>query len=102
MNIYGKMVSLRAIEKADCRIIQEMFNDPDIEDLVVGWSFPLSLFAQEKWLDNNYNDKRSEKIIKENNLEKDYLITTVKNISSNDYNRFEISFENKKYKFLDI
>ena len=51
---------------------------------------------------NRYDDKEVLDIINKNNLDMDYLITTVKNISNNTYNRFEISFENKKYKFLDI
>lgn len=56
MNIYGKKTVLRAIEKEDCILIVDMFNDPEIESKVIGWSFPLSRYAQEKWLENHYND----------------------------------------------
>ena len=47
MNIKGKFVTLRAMEKRDCELIRGMFNDPDMENLVVGWAFPVSEFAQE-------------------------------------------------------
>lgn len=56
MNIFGKKVMLRAIEPFDCELVREMFNNPEIERLVVGWSFPLSHYAQEKWFENHYND----------------------------------------------
>lgn len=57
MNIYGKKVVLRAMEKTDCEMVRGMFNDPEIEDLVVGWAFPVSQFAQEKWLEAHYGDQ---------------------------------------------
>lgn len=63
MNIYGKKVILRAMEKEDCKLIREMFNDPEIENLVVGWAFPLSQYAQEKWFEAHYNDKNFRFII---------------------------------------
>lgn len=55
MNIYGKKVILRAIEPSDCEMIRSMFNDPEIENLVIGWAFPISKYAQEKWYEKNYN-----------------------------------------------
>ena len=55
MNIHGKKVVLRAMELEDCELVREMFNDPEIEDLVVGWAFPLSSYSQKKWFENNYN-----------------------------------------------
>ncbi len=63
MNIYGKKVILRAMEKSDCEMVREMFNDPMIEDLVVGWAFPVSQFAQEKWLDAHYGDQNSFRFV---------------------------------------
>lgn len=50
MNIYGKKVVLRAMELSDCVLIQDMFNDPEMENLVVGWAFPVSAYAQEQWI----------------------------------------------------
>lgn len=63
MNIYGKKVMLRAIEFEDGEMIRRMFNDPDIENLVGGWAFPVSKFAQDKWLENHYNDKDNYRFI---------------------------------------
>ncbi len=57
MNIYGKKVVLRAIEVEDCELIRGMFNDPEIEDLVVGWAFPLSAYSQRKWFEKHYGDE---------------------------------------------
>ena len=54
MNIYGKKVVLRAMEPTDCELVREIFNDPEIESLVVGWAFPLSQYAQEKWYEKHY------------------------------------------------
>lgn len=57
MNICGKKVVLRAMELEDSKLIIDMFNDPEIENLVGGWSFPISLFAQKKWLESHYKDQ---------------------------------------------
>lgn len=63
MNIKGKKVTLCAMEPQDCGLIVEMFNDPEIENLVVGWSFPLSEFAQRKWLESHYNDQKNLRFV---------------------------------------
>lgn len=68
MNIYGKKVVLRAMEKEDCEFVRSMFNDPEMEDLVVGWAFPLSKYAQEKWYENHYADKDFRFIIETEEL----------------------------------
>lgn len=56
MNIYGKKVILRSMEKSDLELVRELFNDREIEHLVIGWSFPLSSYQQEKWFEEHYND----------------------------------------------
>ncbi len=63
MNIKGKRVTLRAMEREDCEMVREMFNDPEIENLVVGWAFPLSSYAQEKWFESHYNDRTDFRFI---------------------------------------
>ena len=45
------------MEKQDCEMIKGMFNDPEIENLVVGWAFPISSYDQEQWFTANYGDK---------------------------------------------
>lgn len=63
MNIYGKKVVLRAMEKTDCEMIRDMFNDPEIENLVVGWAFPVSSIAQEQWLNTHFNDQNNFRFV---------------------------------------
>ena len=63
MNIYGKNVVLRAIEMEDCALIKDMFNDPEIESLVVGWAFPVSSYAEERWLEAHYNDRDAYRFV---------------------------------------
>ncbi len=63
MNIYGKKVVLRAMELSDCEMIREMFNDPEMEDVVVGWAFPVSQYAQTRWLEEHYADKNSFRFV---------------------------------------
>lgn len=63
MNILGKKVILRAMEKSDCEMVKDIFNDPEMENLVVGWAFPLSSYAQEQWLENHYGDKTDFRFI---------------------------------------
>lgn len=63
MDIMGKKTRLRAMEKKDCEMVCGMFNDPGIESLVVGWAFPLSLYAQEKWFDNHFNDNKDFRFV---------------------------------------
>lgn len=63
MNIYGKHVVLRAMEPEDCEMVRGMFNDPELENLVVGWAFPVSRYAQSQWLANHYNDQKNFRFV---------------------------------------
>lgn len=63
MNIVGKIVVLRAIEKEDLEVMRKMLNDPDIEDKVVGWSLPVSKYQQETWYENNIADQKNNRFI---------------------------------------
>lgn len=65
MNIKGKFVTLRAIEKTDLELMREMLNDPEIENLVVGWAFPISKYQQEKWYENNIGNQTNLRFIVE-------------------------------------
>ena len=80
MNIHGKKVVLRAMEKSDCEMVREMFNDPEMEDLVVGWAFPVSQFAQEKWLEAHYGDKLDFRFVIETELDGPVGIATLTGI----------------------
>ena len=49
MNIIGKKVKLRAIEKEDLVLLHRWSNDPEINKMLGGWHFPSSMQNQEKW-----------------------------------------------------
>lgn len=80
MNIKGKKVILRAMEKSDCEMVREMFNDPEIENLVVGWAFPVSSYAQEKWFEAHYNDNTNFRFVIETKEEGAVGIATLTGI----------------------
>lgn len=52
MNIKGKTVTLRAIEKEDLSLLHKWSNDPEINYMLGGWHFPSSQQDQEKWFNN--------------------------------------------------
>lgn len=45
---YGK-IKLRALEPEDMEALRATVNDPEMEKLVVGWSFPIAKQQQEDW-----------------------------------------------------
>lgn len=49
MNIKGKKVILRAIEKEDLESLHRWSNDPHINYMLGGWHFPSAVQDQEKW-----------------------------------------------------
>lgn len=51
MNIVGKTVTLRAIERADLPLIHQWSNDPEIQAQLGGWHFPSSTSTQERWFE---------------------------------------------------
>lgn len=53
MNIKGRIVTLRAIEKEDLSLLKDMMNDEKIEQMTVGEYFPISAYQQEQWYINN-------------------------------------------------
>lgn len=63
MNIHGKYVVLRSIEEEDLELLRESFNSREIENLVVGWSWPISKKEQAEWFLNNKNDGINHRFI---------------------------------------
>ena len=63
MNIKGKIVTLRQMTMDDMQMICDMFNDPELENLVVGWAFPLSFEQQKQWYERNINDQRNFRFV---------------------------------------
>lgn len=63
MNIIGKLVTLRAIELSDCEMLRSLMNDPEIEYMLGGWSFPVSTDEQEQWCQNLSASKDTLRVI---------------------------------------
>lgn len=58
MNIIGEKIVLRALEDKDNEMLLSIINDPSMEYLLGGWSFPISKQDQKTWFDSlKYNDK---------------------------------------------
>ncbi|MGM0889314.1 MAG: GNAT family N-acetyltransferase [Bacillota bacterium] len=63
MNILDNNIILRAIEIEDMQLLKDMINDPQIEKMVVGWSFPVSASQQLNWINSLGNDKSNIRFI---------------------------------------
>lgn len=63
MNIHGKKVILRALELDDMPHMREIINDPSIESMVAGWSFPISISEQNAWYETTLKDKANRRFI---------------------------------------
>lgn len=59
MNLkYGNIV-LRAIEQKDCKLLKQLMNSPEVEEMTVGWNPPVSDYNQENWI-NNYRNSDTQ------------------------------------------
>ena len=56
-------IILRAVELEDKILLKELINNPEIEKMVLGWSFPVSDTQQIDWINNLKNDKNDIKLI---------------------------------------
>jgi len=63
MNLKGKVVTLRAIEERDQELLLNMINDPEIERMVGGYSFPISFKQQTDWFIKTTNDGNNIRLI---------------------------------------
>ena len=52
MIIQYEDITLRAIEEEDLELLKDMINDPEIENMTGGYSFPVSTYQQKKWFEN--------------------------------------------------
>lgn len=59
MNIHGKKVILRALEKSDMESLRSFHNDPAIGQLLGGWSHPISSEQQNEWFHRQAQDTRN-------------------------------------------
>jgi len=63
MILKDDLVLLRAMEEDDANVLMELINDPEVENSVFGWSYPVSLSSQKKWILNISNDTTVRYII---------------------------------------
>jgi len=52
-------ISLRAIEESDLELLKEMINDPEIENMTGGYSYPVSTYGQRQWFEG-LQDRQDE------------------------------------------
>lgn len=63
MNIIYKDIVLRATEEKDMELLREMMNDPDLEHMTGGYSYPVSFFQQQKWFQNRVDNPNELRLI---------------------------------------
>lgn len=103
MNIIGKVVTLRAIEEEDQELLREMVNDPEIEKLVGGYSFPVSKIQQKEWFESNNNTQNNIRLIIETNEDGAIGFANIVNIDWKNRSAFHgIKIANKKFRSKGI
>ena len=73
--IVGRNVSLRAVELEDDKLLQQLMNDPQVSDYVVGWGFPVSLSSQKKWIQDSSNSSSYRLVILDNDTQEEIGVT---------------------------
>lgn len=82
MNVKGKKVTLRALERADMEELRSYYNDPEVAHLLGGWTIPISSEQQNRWFDRLEFDNRNLRLAIE--TEEDGFIG-ISNILNIDY-----------------
>ena len=57
MNIHGKKIILRAIEKEDIKLLHYWANNPSTQDIMGDIHFPSSIEFHHKWFESQIDDK---------------------------------------------
>lgn len=102
MYINNEDICLRAVEVEDNDLLRDMMNDPSIEQMTFGWSFPISKKNQIEWYENFLNSERDAKwIIQSNELSKSIGMIGLTNIDFKNGNaelHIKLSNDNVKQK----
>ena len=61
MDIYYGKIRLRALEPEDMEPLRATVNDPEMEKMVVGWSFPISIQQQMDWYSRTANNSNNHR-----------------------------------------
>lgn len=63
MIIQYEDIILRAVEENDLELLKEMINDPEIENMTGGYSYPVSTYQQKKWFEGLSNKNGELRLI---------------------------------------
>lgn len=103
MNIKGKIVTLRAMEETDQEMLREMVNDPEIEKMVGGYSFPVSKEQQSNWFHSNMNTQNNIRLIIETKEDGPIGFANIVNIDWKNRSAFHgIKIANKRFRAKGI
>ena len=103
MNIKGRIVTLRAMEEEDQEMLREMVNNPEVEKMVGGYSFPTSKQQQIKWFINNSNTQNNLRLIIETEEDGAIGFANIVNIDWKNRSAFHgIKVANKKLRSRGI
>lgn len=103
MNIKGKFVTLRAMEIEDQELLRNMVNDPEIEKMVGGYSFPISKFQQLKWFESNVNSHINIRLVIETEEDGAVGLANIVNIDWKNRSAFHgIKIGNRKFRCKGI
>jgi RimJ/RimL family protein N-acetyltransferase len=103
MNIKGKIVTLRAMEIEDQEMLRETINDPEIEKMIGGYSFPLSKEQQLNWFRSNLNNHNNIRLIIETAEDGAVGFANIVNIDWKNRTAFHgLKIANKKFRARGI
>lgn len=103
MNIKGKSITLRSIEEEDLELLRDMINDPDIEKMVGGYSFPTSKIQQKKWFESTDNNQNNLRLIIETEEDGAIGFANIVNIDWKNRTAFHgIKIGNKRFRAKGI
>lgn len=103
MNLKGKIVLLRAIEESDQELLLSMLNDPEIEKMVGGYSFPSSNKQQIEWFNRTSNDANNIRLIIETSEDGPVGFANIVNIDWKNRSAFHgIKIANKTFQSRGI
>ena len=88
MNICGKLVTLRAVEAADVAALHRWSNDPDVQQGLGGWHFPLSMASLQAWVSSFRHDALDQRMIIEAAEGRAIGLITLTSINWKDRNAF--------------
>ena len=88
MNIVGKNLVLRALDSDDLERLYRWSNDPDVQQGLGGWHFPLSRGSLQKWIDSFAYDSRDQRFVIETESDGGIGLVTLTNINWKDRNAF--------------